>query len=182
MADIAERADITKGTIYLYFKNKEELFNALVREHITDKLAIKIASIDNEADVLTALQSYFDIVADMVLTDEALALGGIITVEARNNPALAQFWRAEVVDRLLADLTQLILRGTQQGVIGGIEPEIAAQICLAPALQVLVWQTTFGHGEERTTNPEYVLRQQRTFIMRGLHSGAESLRDAALPA
>lgn len=178
MADIAERADITKGTIYLYFKNKEDLFNALVREHIADKLAAQIAQIgEDDVDVLTAVQNYVEMLCDMVLTDEAFALGRIITAEARNFPVLAQFWHTEVVEPLLARIRALMQRGAQQGIIGTVEPEAAAMLCLAPAMQALVWRSSFPGDDDFP--PRAVLSHQRAIILQGLQSG---LAAAAAPA
>jgi AcrR family transcriptional regulator len=169
MADIAARAGITKGTIYLYFPNKEELFNALVQQHITDKLAIKIAPLgDDDSNVVVAIQNCFDVIADIMLTDEALALCKIITSEARSFPRLAQFWRTEVIDRLLLRMTALLERATQEGVVGTVEPKVAALLCLAPAMLSLVWRSIFDFADGVPCDPSSVLQQQRSIIIQGL--------------
>ena len=173
MADIAGLAGITKGTIYLYFRNKEDLFNALVREHIADRIAANIAPAEVDGrDVITAIKEYFDIITDMVLTDEALALGRIITAEARNFPGMAQYWHSEVIERLLTRITVLMQRGAEEGSISDIEPEAAALLCLAPALQSLVWRSTFEFDEQRYPNPRSLLERQRAIIMQGLQASA----------
>ncbi len=173
MADIASQAGITKGTIYLYFLNKEELFNALVREHIAGKLATKIVPLGaDDDDALIAVKNCFDIIADVILTDEALALGKIITSEARSFPGLAQFWRTEVIDRLLIRITALMERAAQEGTIGTVKPEAAALLCLAPAMLSLAWRSTFNFGDGDPFDPSSVLVQQRAIIIHGLENGA----------
>ncbi|GAA0543758.1 AcrR family transcriptional regulator [Rhizomicrobium palustre] len=175
MADIAALAGITKGTIYLYFRNKEDLFNALVREHIADKLAEKFNSLEDDGDdVVRAITHCFDVVTEMVLTDEALALGRIITAEARNFPELAQFWRTEVIDRLLSRITTLMQRGAEAGVITAVQPEAAALLCLAPALQSLIWRSTFDFAERECPDPRSLMGQQRAIILQGLQGGGRA--------
>lgn len=169
MADIAMLAGITKGTIYLYFQNKEDLFNALVREHIADKLVAKLAAMEEDGgDVVAAITNCFDVVTEMVMTTEALALGRIITEEARNFPAMAQYWRSEVIDRLLSRITGLMQRGAREGAITAVEPEAAALLCLAPALQSLLWRSTFDFAERELADPRSVMAQQRAIIIQGL--------------
>ena len=173
MADVASRAGITKGTIYLYYPNKEELFNALVREHIAEKLAAKIVLLSEaNHDILAAIKGSFDIITDMILTEEAFVLGRIITTESGRFPGMVQFWRQEVVDRLLIRFSTLMQHGSEEGVINIIEPKAAALLCLAPTLQSLVWRSTFRLDDNDFHNAREVLVRQHSLIIRGLVNGA----------
>lgn len=168
MADIARLAGITKGTIYLYFKNKDDLFNALVREYVVDRLATNISAMQSSEDVVSAITQCCDMVSDMALTDEVLVLGRIITAEARNFPAIAQFWRREVVENLLDLIAGLIRRGGAQGTLVAVNPEAAARLCLAPALQALIWHTSFDIGDHEHLDPRSLMGLQRAIIIEGM--------------
>jgi len=169
MANIAGRANITKGTIYLYFPSKEKLFNVLVRRHIADKLAAKISQCsDDDGDIPTIIKEFLDAVTDIVLTEEALTLSRIIVAEAREVPGLVQFWCTEVVDRLVTHIAMLIRHGIQRDAINRIEPEAAALLCLAPILYPLTWRATFGIDDGDLTGLRNTLGQQRAIILHGL--------------
>ncbi|GAA0544064.1 AcrR family transcriptional regulator [Rhizomicrobium palustre] len=170
MADIAKLAGITKGTIYLYFKNKEDLFNALVREHIVDRLAAHFSGMENSEDVISAINHCFDVVSDMALTEEVLVLGRVITAEARNFPAIAQFWGAEVIDSLLDLVTALLRRGGAQGTLGAVNPEAAARLCLALVLQELIWHPSFNVGDREHSDPRSMMELQRAIIIQGIRA------------
>jgi len=183
MADIASRAGITKGTIYLYFPNKEELFNSLVREHIAEKLLTRIVPYEeDDRDVLTAIKERLDIITDMILTEEALALGRIITAEARTFPGMARFWHKEVIAPLLANMTSLMQRGAREGIIDTVEPEAAALLCLAPALQSLVWRSSFKFEDGDIFEPRNILGQQCAIIIHGLKDGRPKSQAMTQPA
>src|SRR5450631_587293 len=50
LEDVARRAGVTKGTLYLYFPNKEELFKAVVRQAVVANIAFGEALVDQSAE------------------------------------------------------------------------------------------------------------------------------------
>ncbi len=126
----------------------------------------------DDGDVLIAIENCFNV----ILTDEALPLGKIITSEARSFPSLAQFWRTEVIDRLLTHIAVLVEREAQEGTLGTVEPEAAALLCLAPAMLSLVWRSIFDFGNGDLFDPSSVLGQQRAIIIHGIQDGASKAR------
>ena len=104
--DVALCAGITKGTLYLYFPNKEELFEAVVRQALVPNLERGEALLD-EADAPAALmlERLMRNWAELALSP-AGAIPKIIISEAGNFPELARFYREVVVDRGIELLTR----------------------------------------------------------------------------
>src|SRR5262245_37923422 len=114
MDDVAARAGVTKGTVYLYFKTKEELFKALVRAELLPNLAAveQAAGTEPAADLLERLVHMW---TERVLPSRVGVLPKLIIAEAGNFPELAKFYLHEVIHRGLALVRGVIARGVAAG-------------------------------------------------------------------
>jgi len=148
MEDIASRAGVTKGTIYLYFPSKEEVFKTLARETAGQALADAALHVhafpgtprDSIVMLLTAI-------ADFLRKDDRAALPKIIISESGNFPELAKFWCNEVIDKAMAMLIDVFEQGVACGQFRPLPPEIVARLCVAPVIMNIIWRTTFvPHG------------------------------------
>jgi AcrR family transcriptional regulator len=169
MEDIAAKAGVTKGTIYLYFQSKEEVFKSLARQHVTDTLAV--ASEDArrfEGSAFEFLAIYMQRCAAMMLHSEAVALPKIIIAESGNFPELAVFWRKEVIDKAMAMLAGVIAKGIARGEIRDVPPEHIARLCMAPMLLSMIWRTTFAHTDDTPFDYEAFMALHRDVLYRGL--------------
>src|SRR5689334_19895810 len=95
--DVARRAGVTKGTLYLYFPTKEELFKAVVRQTIVPNIARGEAMVDEGAESApAALARLVAAWAEMTGTP-AGAIPKIVLAESGNFPDIARFYFEEVV-------------------------------------------------------------------------------------
>jgi AcrR family transcriptional regulator len=139
LQDIAERAGVSKGTIYLYFPNKEELFREMVRQ--TAVAAIERAEHADvpgtPSDQLVAfMRSYWTFVRTPVfITIYRLVLG-----ELHQFPDLAKFYATEVVARGQKLLSGIITRGIEAGEFREIEPMVAARMLVAIIVMNGIWR------------------------------------------
>ena len=143
--DVAKRAGVSKGTLYLYFESKEELFKAVVREGIVARLGEAEELIDTfpgtSADLLR------EILHRWWLQLGATRLAGItklMMAEAGNFPELARFYHEEVIQRANAMLRCAMKRGIASGEFREINLDYAARICCAPMVMLLLWRHSFG--------------------------------------
>jgi AcrR family transcriptional regulator len=169
MEDIATKAGVTKGTIYLYFQSKEEVFKSLARQHVTD--ALTLASEDArkfEGSTFDFLAVYMQRCAGMMLHSDAVALPKIIIAESGNFPELAVFWRKEVIDKAMGMLAGVIAKGIARGEIRDVPPEHIAKLCMAPMLMSMIWQTTFAHTDDVPFDYEAFMALHRDVLYRGL--------------
>jgi AcrR family transcriptional regulator len=146
LQDIADRAGVSKGTIYLYFPNKEELFREMVRQ--TAVAAIEraeqvVAHGTPTTQLLTFMRGYWTFVRSPVFsTIYRLVLG-----ELHQFPDLAKFYAHEVVARGQNLLGGIIRRGIDAGEFREIDPMLAARMLVALVIMNGIWR------DERTGVP-----------------------------
>src|SRR5258708_27658723 len=100
MDDIARKAGITKGTIYLYFDSKESVFKALARASIGEQLAAVKAQVENFPGATAQLLRFvLSTMGRFAATSDRVILPRLLLAEAGNFPELAKFWREEIVEK-----------------------------------------------------------------------------------
>jgi AcrR family transcriptional regulator len=145
LADVARRAGVTKGTLYLYFESKEALFKAVVRETIVPC----IAEGERLAETHTgpARELFIRLVHGWWKLIGETSLSGIpklMLAEAVNFPELARFYSDEVVRRGQRLIGSVLERGIRSGEFRPIDVAIAARLVMAPLLHALHWRHSFG--------------------------------------
>jgi AcrR family transcriptional regulator len=144
LEDVAKRAGVSKGTLYLYFANKEELFKAVVRDNI-------VATIGQaEQDAATFDGPSGELLGALLMKwwEEICAtpLGGItklMLAEGNNFPELAQFYNHEVVARGSSLFTRVLARGVERGEFRPLDPVIMTQVLIAPVIMLMMWTHSF---------------------------------------
>jgi len=136
---IADRAGVSKGTIYLYFPNKEELFREMIRQ--TAVAAIETGEKTTTSgtptqQLIAAMRAYWVFVRSPVFsTIYRLVLG-----ELHQFPDLAQFYAENVVNRGLKLLSGIIRRGIDTGEFREIDPMCAARMLVALTVMNGIWR------------------------------------------
>ncbi len=142
--DVAKRAGVSKGTLYLYFDSKDDLFKAVVREGIVSKIAVfeqYLQDSDKSATILLEelIQAWWDQIA-------STKLGGISKLmmsEAGNFPELAKFYHAEVMTRGEGLFKTVIERGVKSGEFRAVSASYTERICAAPMVMLMLWRNSF---------------------------------------
>ena len=173
MEDIAAKAGVTKGTIYLYFPSKEEVFKSLARQHVGDTLtdAMERAK-DYQGSVRDFLAMMLAIMAEKIERAHLAVLPKIIIGESGNFPELARFWRDEVIDKALAMMSGLIATGIERGEIrdlpADVPPEYVARLCVAPLVMSIIWRSVFAATDTVPFDYRKFLSLHLDVLMRGL--------------
>jgi AcrR family transcriptional regulator len=139
LQDIAERAGVSKGTIYLYFPNKEELFREMVRQ--TAVAAIERAEQANVPgtptnQLLAFMRGYWAFVRSPVF----ITIYRLVLAELHQFPDLARFYAREVVARGQKLLAGIIGRGIDAGEFREIDPMVAARMLVAIIVMNGIWR------------------------------------------
>lgn len=171
MEDIAARAQITKGTIYLYFRSKEELFKALARQSIGAQLQeVSARAAAHEGDTPGLLRFVLAAAGHFAATSDRVVLPKLLLAEANQFPELAAFWRGEVVEQGLELFKTIIKRGQARGEFRPIDPGHAARLCIAPLLIVMLWRTTFARFDAAPYDYQGLIDAHLDTLLRGLRA------------
>jgi AcrR family transcriptional regulator len=169
MEDIAARAGVTKGTIYLYFPGKEEMFKTLVRESIGATLTGVIQQAGSFKGTTREFLTFFlTTVGGVLQHGERVVLPKIIIAESGNFPELARFYRAEVIDKAMAMMTGMIERGIARGELRPLAPEHVARLCIAPVILSAIWRSTFAQIEDAPFDYRKFLATHLDVLLKGL--------------
>jgi len=147
--EVAARAGITKGTLYLYFRSKEELFKAVVRQQLVPNIELAEAMVAQSTAPSLALLGQFVALLSQIMASPLSAIPKLVLTEAGNFPDLAQFYAEEVVDRGKALVRRVLERGMAAGEIRAIDAESAVVCVIAPLLLAALWR----HSLERHAGP-----------------------------
>jgi AcrR family transcriptional regulator len=144
--EVARRAGVTKGTLYLYFDSKAALFKAVVRETIVAALARASATVDRHTG--SAAELFAQLLHETWHVMGSARLSGLpklVLSEARNFPEVAQFWYEEVVRPGHELFGRVLRRGIERGEFRRVDVKLAVRLALAPLLHALVWQHSLQH-------------------------------------
>ncbi|QJE00394.1 TetR/AcrR family transcriptional regulator [Massilia forsythiae] len=145
LEDVARRAGVSKGTLYLYYENKEDLFKAVVRGNIVPAIGAaetSVAEFDgHSADLLRHLiHSWWQRVG----ATKASGIIKLVTAEAGNFPELATFYQDEVINRGTRAMTTMLERGVARGEFRPIDINLMTQVLVAPMLMLITWKHSVG--------------------------------------
>src|SRR5579871_2740013 len=142
--DIAKRAGVAKGTIYLHFKDKQALFEELVRNAIVPLATKLTAPPPATGSIRAVLENFAGNFVHEVTTTRRGAIVRLVIAEGPRFPAIADFYYREVVSRGMAGMRALIELGIARGEIRESGLKDFPQIVVAPAMVAVIWQGLFG--------------------------------------
>jgi len=142
--EIAARAGVSKGALYLYFETKEDLFRAVVTQAVVPNVGrvreMMGAFEGSFADFVSAFARLF---ARTAAHSPLGAIGKMVIGESRNFPALARHWHGAVVSPALSLLTGVIARAQERGEVRPGDPRLFAVQLVGPFLLAVIWRETF---------------------------------------
>jgi AcrR family transcriptional regulator len=141
--DIAKRAGVAKGTIYLHFKDKESMFEELIRTAIVPLVGRITAPPPPGASIRDTVEHVaLTFIQDIVTTPRA-DIVRLIIAEGARFPAIADFYYREVISRGLAGMRALIELAVARGEIRHAQLARFPQIMIAPAIVAVIWKSLF---------------------------------------
>ena len=169
LEDVAARAGISKGTLYLYFENKEDLFKAVVREGLVSPIAEIRGVIDQfEGSTFDLLRKLLFGWWERVGATHVSGIPKLIFAEAGNFPELARFYVAEVVDPGHEVIVALVKRGIARGEFRAVDPDSAAQMIAAPMVFLNMWCRSLAHHASRAIDPKKFLETHLDMLRHAL--------------
>src|SRR3954471_378030 len=142
--DVAKRAGVAKGTIYLHFTDKEALFQELVRTALVPLIGRLMVLPAAGGSARAILETFAETFVREVASTPRGDIVRLIMAEGARFPSLAEFYYREVVERGMAGMRKLIEYGIARGQIQNHALINFPQLVVAPALVAVVWHGMFG--------------------------------------
>jgi AcrR family transcriptional regulator len=167
--EIARRAGVSKGTLYLYFKDKDDLFRAVVRDTIAPNITtIRDSLMDADmpfAELVRTLLSRFAGIAERVPIG---AVAKMVIGESGNFPELAKVYHDLVVSQAIGTIAALIAKAQAKDEVRAGDPRIHAMSLMGPMLMGILWRATLQPVGAEPIDLERLARQHADTVLSGL--------------
>ncbi len=169
--EVAARAGVSKGTLFLYFQSKEDLFKAVVRENIANQFPAWNEEFNtfqgSSADMLRyALVSWWERIGKTRVS----GITKLVMSEAQNFPEIADFYQAEVIQPGNALIRRILDRGVQSGEFRSLDTEQAVHTVVAPMIVLMMWKHSMGAcaASAHIMDPEQFIHMQVDLLLYGM--------------
>jgi AcrR family transcriptional regulator len=170
LEDVAARAGISKGTLYLYFKGKEELFEAVVRATLLPNLKrVESFAATFEGPSALLLERLLLTIAG-VMDSRVGAIPKLVIAEAGNFPELARFYLDEVVRRGLRLIGTILRRGIERGEFRAVDVDHAVFCVIGPMLLAALWKNSLEAYDDAPLDTQALVRAHLDLLLRGLET------------
>jgi TetR/AcrR family transcriptional regulator len=169
--EVAARAGVSKGTLFLYFPSKEELFKAVVRENISGRFAEWNDEFDAfEGSSAEMVRYCMKVWWERVGATRASGITKLIISEARNFPDIAAFYQQEVIKPGTDLIRRILQRGVDRGEFKVADMEYATFSITAPMIFLIMMKHSMGAciPADHPLDPQRYLASQMDTLLNGL--------------
>ena len=167
--EIAARAGVSKGTLFLYFNSKEDLFKAVIRANLSEHLPVwnkEFADFKGSTEDMVnyAMQSWWQRIGNT----EASGITKLVTSEASNFPDVVQFYETEVMRPGQALFKKILQRGIDNREFRAIDTDTAVYSLVSVILFLSMWKHSLSACVDSSTfKPEVFLQSHVHALMHG---------------
>jgi AcrR family transcriptional regulator len=165
--DVAKRAGVSKGLLYLYFKTKEELFKAVIKNFVVPKVdALESAVAASELSAEEFMRGPFLQFAQQIPKSPARILVRLMIAEGHKHPDLTAYYWDNVVSHGLAALNMVVERGVNNGEFEPSALDKFPQLLISPVMFSVIWSLIF-HSQQ-TLDTDAMLEAHIDMILRAI--------------
>jgi AcrR family transcriptional regulator len=177
--EVAQRAGVSKGTLYLYYPSKEELLKAVIREHLSARIAeVAVVADQHKGPMADLLREAFTHWWLEVFESPTSGVFKLVITEVRNFPDLADFYQREVIvpaERLIASVVQ---RGIDSGEFEPFDVPGVVHSLVLPMVMLCLHKHSLGAcaGHAEDFDSHQFIHLHVDLVVRGLRRNAETAR------
>lgn len=169
LEEVAKRAGVSKGALYLYFETKADLFRAVVRDAISPNIEQVKAMASAPIPFDQAIRTGLGMLARKVLSDRRISgVAKLVIAESRNHPELAAIWRETVVEPGVVMISGLIAQAQARGEVRAGDPRLFAFGLMGPMVLSIVWRETFEPVGAQPIDVVALADQHVDTVLRGM--------------
>ncbi|MHA6689632.1 TetR/AcrR family transcriptional regulator [Devosia sp. A449] len=173
--DVARRAGLSKGSVYLYFPSKDALLEAIVQRALAPLADDALAQLAHvEGDPRGVLSLVIGGLITAMRDPQRIAIPKLILREASQFPQIAEMYKRQVLDRALPAVTALLQRGMDQGYLRALDAELTVRSIVGPILVHLLLAEVFAIMPKDGLALERFMQNHLSILFDGLSVRAEA--------
>lgn len=167
--DIAVRAGLSKGAVYLYFPSKEAILEGLVKRAVLPIANNALGMLETYAgDPRIVIGAALKMVAGRLTDPKFSAIPRLIIREIINFPELAEMYRREVLDRVIPAVQRLVANGIEAGYFRPVDPELTLRSIIGPLVLHMLISEIFGMRPAGGLSMDRLIDNHLTILFDGL--------------
>ena len=168
MDDIAKRAGLSKGALYLYFSSKEELFKSIVEEYAVPNVERIEAMAQSAPSALAGIEMIAKLAPELVRQSDIPKVMKVLVGDATMFPEIVRAYRRNVLERILGALSAMLARGHEAGEIHAPDPALTARLIIAPVALSGLWHVMFGNDRKARVDLDALFSLHANMLALGL--------------
>ncbi len=172
MDDIARRADLSKGTLYLYFSSKDDLFTSLIEQIAMPNVERVEAIVQTSASAIDAISAITQIAPVIIRETDLPKILKVLIADAPAFPDTVTAYRQNVIERVLGLMAGVLQAAKENGELEIADPALTARIVVAPIVMSVIWHILFEHDPDARIDLDSLFSLHLRMLTRAL--GAES--------
>ncbi len=172
MEDIARRAGLSKGALYLYFDSKEALFEAVVDTFAMPNVARLEAVADQSGGAGALIDAVTGVAPAIIREGRVPKIAKVLIGDAPAFPGVATAYRKKVIDRVLAAISRVLNNAKNAGEIDIGDPVLAARLIAAPMILSAFWRIVFEHDDDARVDLDALFSQHGMMLKRAFKMDA----------
>lgn len=168
--DIAARAGVSKGTLYLYFASKEDLLKGLIAEGFSFHVGIGEREISDDMASGELLRDALTVWRSALMEGGAGGILKLVCAEVRVFPGLADFWSRDLIDPVRRLVSRLVVRGIARGEFRRLDPDVVVHALVSPLIVMCLHRHVISPHEapDSLTRFPDLFSQHLEFVLEGL--------------
>ncbi len=172
--EVAALAGVSKGTLFLYFSSKEELFKEVIRQNIAGRIVEWNTRFEDfQGSTVELLRHAMVQWWEQIGATKTSGMIKLVLSEARNFPEIAVFYQREVIEPGQELMRRILKRGIDRGEFRPVNLDLAIYSVIAPMIFLIMWKHSMapclGSGANSALlDPHQYLRSQADILLDGL--------------